>query len=160
MARWTSSRIAAACLMAAAPVALDAKDVEAWLDGYLPYALERARIPGAVVVVVRGDQVEALALQLVAHLESGVELGADGFLQRRDQRAVVDVGVLGVLGIFEQEVHTIGMRHHHDGGVGRHIEVVTDVAQRLGGLVGGIVAVDADRLSRGYSEPIRQSERI
>ena len=42
---------------AAAPVALDAKDLEAWLDGYLPYALERARIPGAVVVVVRGDQV-------------------------------------------------------------------------------------------------------
>lgn len=42
---------------AAAPVALDAKDLEAWLDGYLPYALERARIPGAVVVVVRGNQV-------------------------------------------------------------------------------------------------------
>ena len=41
----------------AAPVALDAKDLEAWLDGYLPYALERARIPGAVVVVVRGGQV-------------------------------------------------------------------------------------------------------
>lgn len=41
----------------AAPVALDAKDLEAWLDGYLPYALERARIPGAVVVVVRGNQV-------------------------------------------------------------------------------------------------------
>ncbi|AJA08166.1 beta-lactamase [Sphingopyxis fribergensis] len=42
---------------AAAAVALDAKDLEAWLDGYLPYALERARIPGAVVVVVRGNQV-------------------------------------------------------------------------------------------------------
>ncbi len=42
---------------ATAPVALDAKDLEAWLDGYLPYALERARIPGAVVVVVRGNQV-------------------------------------------------------------------------------------------------------
>lgn len=41
----------------AAPVTLDAKDLEAWLDGYLPYALERARIPGAVVVVVRGGQV-------------------------------------------------------------------------------------------------------
>ena len=40
-----------------APAALDAKDVEAWLDGYLPYALERGRIPGAVVVVVRGGQV-------------------------------------------------------------------------------------------------------
>lgn len=42
---------------ATAPVSLDAKDLEAWLDGYLPYALERARIPGAVVVVVRGNQV-------------------------------------------------------------------------------------------------------
>ena len=42
---------------ATAPTALDAKDLEAWLDGYLPYALERARIPGAVVVVVRGNQV-------------------------------------------------------------------------------------------------------
>jgi CubicO group peptidase (beta-lactamase class C family) len=41
----------------AAAATLDAKDVEAWLDGYLPYALERARIPGAVVVVVRGNQV-------------------------------------------------------------------------------------------------------
>lgn len=39
------------------PVALDRADLEAWLDGYLPYALERANIPGAVVVVVRGNQV-------------------------------------------------------------------------------------------------------
>ena len=42
---------------AAAPVALDRADLEAWLDGYLPYALERARIPGAVVVVVKDGQV-------------------------------------------------------------------------------------------------------
>lgn len=42
---------------ASAPVALDAKDLEAWMDGYLPYALERGRIPGAVVTVVRGDEV-------------------------------------------------------------------------------------------------------
>ncbi|HEV2597158.1 serine hydrolase domain-containing protein [Sphingopyxis sp.] len=41
----------------AAPAALDPKDLEAWMDGYLPYALERGRIPGAVVVVVRGGQV-------------------------------------------------------------------------------------------------------
>lgn len=41
----------------AAPVALDARDLEAWLDGYLPYALERGRIPGAVVVVVKDGQV-------------------------------------------------------------------------------------------------------
>ena len=42
---------------ASAPVALDAKDLEAWMDGYLPYALERGRIPGAVVTVVRGNEV-------------------------------------------------------------------------------------------------------
>ena len=43
--------------LAPAPIMLNANDLEAWLDGYLPYALERARIPGAVVVVVRGDRV-------------------------------------------------------------------------------------------------------
>lgn len=48
---------AAAVKAPSAPVVLDKADLEAWLDGYLPYALERARIPGAVVVVVRGDQV-------------------------------------------------------------------------------------------------------
>jgi CubicO group peptidase (beta-lactamase class C family) len=36
---------------------LNAADLEAFLDGFLPYALERGRIPGAVVVVVRGDGV-------------------------------------------------------------------------------------------------------
>ncbi|WP_447762923.1 serine hydrolase domain-containing protein [Sphingopyxis panaciterrae] len=39
------------------PATLDAADLEAWLDGYLPYALERGNIPGAVVVVVRGNEV-------------------------------------------------------------------------------------------------------
>ena len=36
---------------------LDARDVEAWLDGFMPYALEKGRIAGAVVVVARGDGV-------------------------------------------------------------------------------------------------------
>jgi len=36
---------------------LNATDLEAFLDGFLPYALDRARIPGAVVVVVRGNGV-------------------------------------------------------------------------------------------------------
>lgn len=36
-------------------VPLDAENVEAWLDGFMPYALQRGHIPGAVVVVVRGD---------------------------------------------------------------------------------------------------------
>ncbi|MGQ3177606.1 MAG: serine hydrolase domain-containing protein, partial [Blastomonas fulva] len=36
---------------------LNSADVEAWLDGFLPYALEKGKIPGAVVVVVNGDGV-------------------------------------------------------------------------------------------------------
>ncbi len=40
---------------APAPPAIDARDVEAWLDGFLPYALQKGRIAGAVVVVVRGN---------------------------------------------------------------------------------------------------------
>lgn len=39
------------------PGTLNSTDVEAWLDGFLPYALDRGQIPGAVVVVVRGDEV-------------------------------------------------------------------------------------------------------
>ncbi|WOF42013.1 beta-lactamase family protein [Sphingopyxis indica] len=39
------------------PVTLDAKDVEAWLDGFMPYALARGQVAGAVVTVVRGDGV-------------------------------------------------------------------------------------------------------
>lgn len=46
---------AAAGSTAASP--LDRADVEAWLDGFLPYALEKGKIPGAVVVVVNGDGV-------------------------------------------------------------------------------------------------------
>ncbi len=44
---------------APAPVAapLTAADVNAWLDGYLPYALKTGDIPGAVVVVVKDGQV-------------------------------------------------------------------------------------------------------
>src|SRR5215218_3123797 len=31
-------------------------DVDAWLDGYLPYALKTGDIPGAVIVVVKDGQ--------------------------------------------------------------------------------------------------------
>ena len=31
-------------------------DVDAWLDGYIPYALKAGAIPGAVVVVVKDGQ--------------------------------------------------------------------------------------------------------
>src|SRR5688572_33474950 len=37
--------------------ALTRADVQAWLDGYLPYALESGDIAGAVVVVVKDGQV-------------------------------------------------------------------------------------------------------
>ena len=36
---------------------LDANDVDAWLDGFMPYAIARGDIPGAVVVVVKDGQV-------------------------------------------------------------------------------------------------------
>jgi CubicO group peptidase (beta-lactamase class C family) len=36
---------------------LTSADVEAWLDGYIPYALQKADIAGAVVVVVKDGQV-------------------------------------------------------------------------------------------------------
>jgi CubicO group peptidase (beta-lactamase class C family) len=36
---------------------LTADDVNAWLDGYVPYAIARGDIPGAVVVVVKDGQV-------------------------------------------------------------------------------------------------------
>jgi CubicO group peptidase (beta-lactamase class C family) len=39
----------------AVPPAIDARDLEAWLDGFMPYALAKGNIPGAVVVVVRGN---------------------------------------------------------------------------------------------------------
>ena len=34
-------------------------DVEAWLDGFMPYALQRGDIAGAVVVVVKDGQILA-----------------------------------------------------------------------------------------------------
>ena len=42
-----------------APPQLNAQDVNAWLDGYMPYALAEADIAGAVVVVVRDGQILA-----------------------------------------------------------------------------------------------------
>jgi CubicO group peptidase (beta-lactamase class C family) len=42
---------------APAPHALSGADVETWLDGYFPYALYSGDIAGAVVVVVKDDQV-------------------------------------------------------------------------------------------------------
>src|SRR5262245_37003793 len=42
---------------AAAAKPLTAVDAEAWLDGLMPAALRTARVPGAVVVVVKDGQV-------------------------------------------------------------------------------------------------------
>ena len=47
----------AAAQPAPAPAPLTREDVGAWLDGYLPAALMRAQVPGAVVVVVKDGQV-------------------------------------------------------------------------------------------------------
>ncbi|MGH7525291.1 MAG: serine hydrolase domain-containing protein, partial [Gemmatimonadales bacterium] len=41
----------------ATAAALNRADVEAWLDGYLPYALQRGEVAGAVVVVVKDGEV-------------------------------------------------------------------------------------------------------
>ena len=40
-----------------APAALTKSDVDAWLDGFVPYAIDQADIAGAVVVVVKDGQV-------------------------------------------------------------------------------------------------------
>lgn len=39
------------------PQALDKSNVDAWLDGYMPFALNTSDIPGAVVVVVKDGQI-------------------------------------------------------------------------------------------------------
>lgn len=58
----TETDSAAAPMQPAVPAdaetaSLDPANLEAWLDGFLPYALARGQIAGAVVVVVRGDEV-------------------------------------------------------------------------------------------------------
>jgi CubicO group peptidase (beta-lactamase class C family) len=53
----TTATVPEATAPAGAPLTKD--DVEAWLDGFLPYALHTADIAGAVVVVVKDGQVLA-----------------------------------------------------------------------------------------------------
>ena len=45
------------CIRIAAAVALTADDVNAWLDGYMPYALHTGDIAGAVVAVVKDGKI-------------------------------------------------------------------------------------------------------
>src|SRR5580765_6317485 len=47
---------AAAPTPAEGPHDLTKADVDAWLDGYMPYALKAGAIPGAIVVVVKDGQ--------------------------------------------------------------------------------------------------------
>src|SRR5688572_12532640 len=51
----TTATVPEATAPAGAPLTKD--NVEAWLDGFLPYALRTADIAGAVVVVVKDGQV-------------------------------------------------------------------------------------------------------
>ena len=53
----TTSAGASAPVHAGAPHALTKADVDAWLDGFLPFALRSGDIPGAVVTVVAGGKV-------------------------------------------------------------------------------------------------------
>ncbi|WP_116091615.1 serine hydrolase domain-containing protein [Sphingomonas crusticola] len=47
----------AAAATPAGPATLTKSDVDAWLDGFVPYAIASGEIPGAVVVVVKDGQV-------------------------------------------------------------------------------------------------------
>src|ERR1700744_5873014 len=53
----TASAAPVAATAPPAPVALTADDVNAWLDGYMPYALHTGDIAGAVVAVVKDGQI-------------------------------------------------------------------------------------------------------
>ena len=55
---------------------LDAQDVNAWLDGYIPYALSAGDIAGAVVVVVKDGQVLTQRGYGLAETLRGLELGS------------------------------------------------------------------------------------
>jgi CubicO group peptidase (beta-lactamase class C family) len=49
--------LASVSIARSAPAALTADDLNAWLDGYLPYALHSNDIAGAVVAVVKDGQI-------------------------------------------------------------------------------------------------------
>ncbi|HET6565100.1 MAG TPA: serine hydrolase [Xanthomonadales bacterium] len=50
---------------------LQKEDLDAWLDGFMPYALETADIPGAVVVVVKNGQILSEHGYGVSDVETG-----------------------------------------------------------------------------------------
>src|SRR5690606_32516940 len=56
-ARTDAGGAAAAATLPGAAAALTKQDVDGWLDGFLPFALERGDLAGAVVVVVKDGEV-------------------------------------------------------------------------------------------------------
>ncbi len=52
-----AARLQSSAELAAQPVALTEHDLEIWLDGFMPYALQSGDVAGGVVVVVREGQV-------------------------------------------------------------------------------------------------------
>ena len=77
---WAQSAPAVTVLPVATP--LTAIDAEAWLDGLMPAALRTARVPGAVVVVVKDGQVLAQKGYGFADWDKGVPVDAKRTLFR------------------------------------------------------------------------------
>lgn len=61
---------------------LTPNDATAWLDGFMPYAIKKAGIPGAVVVVVKDGQIIAERGYGFADLEKGVKADPERSLFR------------------------------------------------------------------------------
>ncbi len=67
---------------AAGAAALDRADVDTWLDGFMPYALASADIPGAVVVVVKDGAVLTARGFGYADKQKGIKVDPNGTLFR------------------------------------------------------------------------------
>jgi len=61
---------------------LQKADLDAWLDGFLPYALESANIPGAVVVVVKNGKILSQHGYGLADVEAGIAVDPERTLFR------------------------------------------------------------------------------
>jgi CubicO group peptidase (beta-lactamase class C family) len=86
--------LAASCIVARAvaqsapvPPALDARDVESWVDAQVGPALKGSGVPGALVVIVRGDRVILSKGYGFADVERRIPMSAD--------RTLVDIASIG-----------------------------------------------------------------